>query len=141
MSRADIESLITQLTQLQLRREAILREEQRVTRDLVELVGRTERDHTARAHEAPDVVPPVGHRDEPARLAIGQLGQRVYITNRIRHVPIGRRSSTRDRAGVVTRVVGERIYVITYNHHKTWRIARNLRPLTETEHQNIVNQQ
>ena len=113
MTNRDVEDITTRLQQLQLQRESILREEQELLR---RLTGETTR--------------------EPEGIAVGD---RVFIENRISHVPLGRRATPKDCAAIVQRVDPKRIYITTYNGYSTWRAPTNLRRLTECKHKNILS--
>jgi hypothetical protein len=61
-----------------------------------------------------------------------QVGDRVYITSRIRR-PVftsGTWTGYNERRATVTRVVGEKVYIKTDNEVETWRAAKNLRLLS-----------
>ena len=61
-----------------------------------------------------------------------QVGDRVYITSRIRK-PVftsGTWTGYNERRATVTRVVGEKVYIKTDNEVETWRAAKNLRLLS-----------
>ena len=61
-----------------------------------------------------------------------QVGDRVYITSRIRR-PVfasGAWTGYKERRATVTKIVGEKVYVKTDNDTKTWRAAKNLRLLS-----------
>ena len=89
MATQDVEDITARLQQLQLQRESILREEQELLR---RLTGETTR-------EAADIA----------------VGDRVFIENRISHVPLGRRATRKDRAAIVQRVDPKCVYITTYN--------------------------
>jgi len=61
-----------------------------------------------------------------------QVGDRVYITSRIRRPVFAPATWTgyKERRATVTRIVGEKVYVKTDNDIKTWRAAKNLRLLS-----------
>lgn len=78
--------------------------------------------------------PPVEEEPQPG---VFRVGQRAYIHNRVRHVPPQRRATPLDRACVVQRVSRNRVDIVTYNGHETWRAPGNLRHLSEQEHRDI----
>jgi hypothetical protein len=57
------------------------------------------------------------------------IGQRVYITNRITHVPLLRRATEADRTAIVTHFTPSRVAIRTINGYHTHRHPKNLRPL------------
>ena len=128
----DLTSLISQLEDLQLAAERIHQQERAVTQQIRFLTERARGTRTTRP------VSPTGDQHQDLTEQEFRVGQRVYIQNRIRHVPFGRRSTPRDRAAVVQRVSGDRIYITTYNGFETWRTSTNLRHLTAEEHQDII---
>ena len=87
---------------------------------------------------APQVVPEGDDnpQDVPQVQEGFTVGEHVYIENTIRHI-IRRRPTPADRALIVQRIAGERIYITTYNGHYTWRKSNHLRRLTTTEQANI----
>jgi len=138
MSQDELGNLITRLSELQLQRQNILQEEQRITQRIAELPRRGEDDRHRAAHAPSRVSPP----PPPApRRGVFSVGQRVFIENRIRHVPFGRRASPADRAAVVHRVTTDKVHIVTYNGFETWRHPANIRHLTNQEHRDITEQQ
>jgi hypothetical protein len=57
------------------------------------------------------------------------IGQRVYITNRITHVPLLRRATEADRTAIVTHFTATRVAIRTITGIHTHRHPKNLRPL------------
>ena len=110
MREEEVDRLLRELRNLHLRTEQVL----------------TELEELRRVERAPEFVP--SRQETQPRFV---RGDRVYIRNQIRHVPTTRRSNSGDRAATVERVIGERIEIRTANGYSTWRIARNLRPITE----------
>ena len=133
-----LQGLITRLQQIQLERDTLLREERQVTARLEEAVRAT-REGSRNGTGASDpgrVSPPPQAGTQ--REGTFNVGERVIIVNRIRHVPFSRRATPADRAATVQRVTEDRIFITTYNGYSTWRRASNLRRLTEQEHRNIA---
>ena len=62
-------------------------------------------------------------------VAVFHIGQRVYITNRITHVPLLRRATEADRTAIVTHFTASRVAIQTINGYNTHRHPKNLRPL------------
>jgi hypothetical protein len=62
-------------------------------------------------------------------VAAFHIGQRVYITNRITHVPLLRRATEADRTAIVTHFTATRVAIRTINGVHTHRHPKNLRPL------------
>jgi hypothetical protein len=62
-------------------------------------------------------------------VAAFHIGQRVYITNRITHVPLLRRATEADRTAIVTHFTPSRVAIRTITGHHTHRHPKNLRPL------------
>jgi hypothetical protein len=86
----------------------------------------------------PPVVVPVPVIAEPATpvtpasptvVTVFHIGQRVYITNRITHVPLLRRATEADRTAIVTHFTATRVAIHTINGFHTHRHPKNLRPL------------
>jgi hypothetical protein len=90
----------------------------------------------------PPVVAPVPVIAEPATpvaspvtpashtvVNIFHIGQRVYITNRITHVPLLRRATEADRTAIVTHFTPSHVAIRTINGYHTHRHPKNLRPL------------
>jgi hypothetical protein len=57
------------------------------------------------------------------------IGQRVYITNHITHVPLLCRATEADRTAIVTHFTATRVAIRTINGFHTHRHPKNLRPL------------
>jgi len=122
----DIEDIIRQLEELRIERSRISDRERQLLSQLAITTGRTTTNR---------VTPTEIENDTDS--SIFYVGQRVYIQNRIRHVPFSRRATPKDRAGIVSRIQDERIYLTTYNGYSTWRNRDNLRHLTDREHDTI----
>lgn len=123
MTEEDIESIIQRLKELQVHRDHI-REEER------QLLARAE-DLLRPTSQTGRVSPEPNPRRETTPTF--RTGEKVYITNRIRHVPGTRHAILADRACVVQRTTPDRVYIRTYNGYETWRAANNLRLLSESE--------
>jgi hypothetical protein len=67
--------------------------------------------------------------DDIEPVAVFHIGQRVYITNRITHVPLLRRATEADRTAIVTHFTPSRVGIRTINGHHTHRHPKNLHPL------------
>ena len=65
------------------------------------------------------------------------VGDHVYITNKVSHLPPLRRATPADRAAIVDNITRTRVYLITYRGHHTWRQPGNIRALTPREQRNI----
>jgi hypothetical protein len=88
----------------------------------------------APVHPTTPVAVPVPVPREPASpvaptVAVFHIGQRVYITNRITHVPLLRRATEADRTAIVTHFTATRVAIRTINGVHTHRHPKNLRPL------------
>ena len=110
MREEEVDRLLRELRNLHLRTEQVL----------------LELEDLRRIEQSPERVPSRQEAQSPF-----VRGARVYIRNQIRHMPRTRQSNPRDRAATVERVIGERIEIRTANGYATWRIARNLRSITE----------
>jgi hypothetical protein len=64
-----------------------------------------------------------------ATVAAFHIGQQVYITNRITHVPLLRRATEADRTAIVTHFTPSRVAIRTITGYHTHRHPKNLRPL------------
>ena len=64
-------------------------------------------------------------------------GDPVYITNRIQNIPIGRRTTTADRAAIVRKVTAERVYFTTATGKETWRNAKNLKKISQEDYRRL----
>jgi hypothetical protein len=62
-------------------------------------------------------------------VAVFHIGQRVYITNRITHVPLLRCATEADRTAIVTHFTQSCVAIRTINGYHTHRHPKNLRPL------------
>ena len=103
MTQSEVDSLIQQLNELRI-------EEQRVLDQLV----------PARQRER------VAHTTTQSTRRPFRVGDRVTITNNIAKVS-DRRANQDDRDSVVTKVEGEKIYLLTNNGFPTWRKSKNVR--------------
>ena len=138
MSGRSIQQLLYKLQELQIQRQENLRVEQETLQELREKLEGT------RGNQARSVSPTPLEAIHSAESSIQQrlqfsVGDRVYIENKIRHVPVIRRANPKDRAAVVQRVKGEQIHIVTYNGYNTWRKSSHLRHLSTAEHHNIIS--
>ena len=115
MQEDELDRLLRELRLLHLRTERVLAEIEQIRHP-------TESEQPNRVSSQAD------------RQAAFVPGDHVYIRNQIRHIPAGRRGSPADRAATVERVTGNRVEIRTANGYATWRAARNLRPITETQY-------
>jgi len=127
MSEDEVGDLIRQLQDPQVR-------QQEITLRLSELVDHRAETQGNRATGRASP-PPV---ERTAREGF-EVGERVFITNNIRHVPFRRRANLRDRAAIAQRILNDRVHITTCNGCETWRHASNPRKLTDNEHENIIN--
>ena len=67
-----------------------------------------------------------------------KTGDKVYITNRVTTLPIGRRSTTADRVAIVTKASGNQVYFTTANGRETWRSASNLKKIMTEEYTSLA---
>ena len=58
-----------------------------------------------------------------------KVGSRVVITNRV--TPFFRKSNSKDQTSTIRKIVGDKIFLITDNEAKTWRLKKNIKPLNE----------
>lgn len=128
--------VIERLKEIQLERVRLIQEERR----LVELLERTV-----------DIQGRAGHSSNRQATDLAQLraledislqgsdisygtGDKVYIKNKLGALsPIGRRPNIKDRAATIVATEEDRIYLKNFNGKESWRIAKNLRPLTVEE--------
>ena len=121
---AQVAELVSRLRRLQLEQQEVLL----ALNQAIQQANQTqERRDTA---VPPDHIPP---EDRPGFV----VGDSVYITNRLRHIPLRRLPTLRDRAAIITSMSGTRIYLRTYNGYDTWRIISNIRKLTRQERDRI----
>lgn len=110
-----IDTLINELKRLQVRETSLLRQLEDAHR---------QRD----AAQADDGARDNGNatRQQAGRY---QVGDRVYVTNRIRKPVFAPASWTgfKERHATVTSVDGEKVFFETDNGTRTWRVAKNLR--------------
>jgi hypothetical protein len=134
-----LNQLIEQLQQLHLEQERILQAleniaaDQQPRTDIEPIVGVASSTVNAGARSAS--VPPVATPVSPVAPAVlptvtvFHIGQCVYITNRITHVPLLRRATEADRTAIVTHFTQSRVAIRTINGYHTHRHPKNLRPL------------
>lgn len=128
-----VDRLIKELQLLQIERERIGAEERAIVQR-IQLARLGTDSGEAQANQQPS---------QPSTTGVESftVGQKVYILNRIGHLPFTKRPSPKDRAGVVTRITKTRVYITTYNGSETWRAPSNIKRLTLAEHESIVNGQ
>jgi hypothetical protein len=125
-----LNELIARLQHLHLEQARIIRALEDIAEIEIEPIERgtaPTRTATPTAVPVPPVVVPVPVIAEVA--TVFHIGQRVYITNRITHVPLLRRASEADRTAVVTHFTPTRVAIRTVNGFNTHRHPKNLRPL------------
>ena len=137
MSHSPIDVLTDQLRELHIQRENMLREERRIAQEIEAAFAAHQPSQEARTGR---VTPPPQPRTAPAPGEF-HVGQHVFIEDRIRHAPFGRRANPGDRAAVVQQVTADRVCTNTCNGHSTWRHRDNLRHLTEQEQRDIRGRQ
>lgn len=135
MDQQELIQLIDQLQQLQIQRESISAEEQRILQRIRRSADSGDNNDngselpTRAAVVTSDVVSSAVATTPPTF----SIGQHVYITNNINHTVV-RRATNADRASVVTHFTNTgRIAIRTYNGFRTNRVAANLRVLTDEE--------
>ena len=120
----DLQQLVDELRDLHLKSERIIRQIDEVTRK-----DKNDSTRTAAASSAGSA---------NGRKVDFKYGDKVLITNTVRHVPITRRVTSADRAGTISRpITSNRIYLETINGHETWRAKKNLKRLTVAEFENL----
>ena len=136
----DEASIISRLERLHIARRELIAEEERLLQEL----------RTGENPQPPGAAGAAQGRERASGRVVGrgvvdrtgrrqdfQVGDHVFITNNIRHVPFRRRATPADRAAVIERTTDNRIYFHTYNGYSTWRHRDNLRFLTPREQTNI----
>ena len=121
---------------------------QRLVEDLRELHLKSERvirriDELSRQKKAPKPSSTRAKADgESTKSGEFKYGDKVFITNAIRHIPLTRRATVADRAGTVSRpITSNRIYLTTAKGDETWRLGKNLKRLTLAEYEELANPQ
>lgn len=127
----ELKGLILKLQRLKIEGDQIRAEEQTVLKRLSVLVATKDSKDTKRTSIPTNVIPTEGDS------VPFEIGEHVYIKNKIRHVPSSRRINRKDRASVVDRIINEKVYITTYNGSSTWRHHKNLNSLTLSEQKNI----
>ena len=125
MDKQELNELIKELEDLQIRQETIIK---KIRRASTEETPQRSVDQSA---------PSSSQQDSDTENFI-RVGQRVLIKNRLGHIPIGRSSSIKDRAGTVTKVTKKRVQVKTYNGAETSRAPHNLTRLSQKEYEDII---
>ena len=122
MDKEELNKLIKELEELQIRQEAVIRK----------IRASTEEASSSADRSAP-TAPEQGTR-EPSFT----VGSKALIKNRLGHVPFGRRSSIKDRIGLVTKITKKRVHITTANGGETSRAPHNLRHLSSQEYEDIA---
>lgn len=120
MREEELDRLLRELRTLQIRTERVLTDIEALRRPL---------------RQAPPF-PPLSESVPPPLFLVGDY---VYIRNQVRHIPNGRRVTPADRAAIVERVTGNRVEIQTANGYRTWRVEHNLRPITEEQYNEYVD--
>ena len=143
MTHEETTTLINQFKELHLQAKDIHKKQQ-------EIINRLEATHQASVQQQPTLIPVREERLSPIvtvpqvsprattlseELRIDQYkkGDRVRIINKVRK-PAGRgQVETKDRTGkVIGRdLITERVYILTDNGTKTWRLPKNIRRIIE----------
>ena len=131
MSEPSLDDIVEELQRLQIRQQYLTDQLAQRLQQAREREGRAPPQGAPRPARAADFVP---QEQDDQRLNVGDT---VYITNRIRHVPFGRQSTHADRAATIDRIINGRVYVTTFNGFQTWRLDNNLRTLTQEEARDI----
>jgi hypothetical protein len=131
MEGEDLRRLIERLQQLHIQRENISAEERLILQTIHQpLIG----NNTERSAPRAVVVDEVVTTRIATVVPVFQVGQQVYITNRITHTGIVRRATNADRAAIITHFTSTgRVGIRTYNGYNTNRQPTNLRLLTPEE--------
>ena len=117
MAESTLDRLLEQLQQLHLEQGRVLQALESIIED------------TAHTAVAVNVVPTVQDEAHTTDAATFQVGQQVYITNRITHI-VTRRVTEADRTATVTHFTSTgRVGIRTRNGFKTNRHPKHLRPL------------
>ena len=133
--KSGVPSLLRKLEEIHAKRERLLQEETVIIKQLRLLtILQTEEDSTAAPLDCHSLPPGDSVTDSQFT-----PGKRVYIENRIHHLPSNCPAGPKDRAAIVQRTRNNQVFIRTYNGHDTWRSPRNLRLLTPIEHNDIVN--
>jgi hypothetical protein len=131
-----LNELIARLQHLHLEQARIIRALEDIAEIEIEPVERPTRPAPTGApvtvHPTTPVAVPVAR--EPTSpvtptAAAFHVGQQVYITNRITHVPLLRRATEADRTAIVTHFTATRVAIRTLTGVHTHRHPKNLRPL------------
>ena len=120
MRRESIDDLIQELKHLRLREAEVI-----------------ERLEQANQQDQANTNVPLGiagHTRSEAAIGAFAVGDRVFITNKIRKpaaYPSKFWTAEKERKAVVTDVDGDKIYIRTDNDVETWRLSKNLRKKNE----------
>jgi hypothetical protein len=125
-----LNQLIERLQQLHLEQERILTALENIVADIEPAPAAVPAPPVPVAPVSPiATVVATAARDDIEPVAVFHIGQRVYITNRITHVPLLRRATEADRTAIVTHFTATRVAIRTLNGVHTHRHPKNLRPL------------
>ena len=121
----ELHQLVEDLRELHLKSERIIRRIDQISRE-----------------KAPNKPTPKAKAEgDSAKPTDFKYGDKVFITNTIRHIPLTRRATVEDRAGTVSRpITSNRIYLTTIKGEETWRLGKNLKRLTLAEFEELRNQ-
>ena len=122
----ELESLTQRLQKIRVEKEKIYKKEAALVRRIQEI--RTSRTQSQKEEQAATT-------PNPSRVSLSS-GDHVVITNRIGHIST-RQITERDRVGIVTEVVNDRVYIRTAAEHPTWRKRHNLRRISSRKYQQI----
>ena len=122
----ELQSLTQRLQKLRVEKEKIYKKEATLVQRIQEI--RTSRTQSQR-EEHTTTTP------NPSRVSLSS-GDHVVITNQIGHIST-RQITERDRVGIVTEVVNDRVYIRTAAGHPTWRKRHNLRSISSRKYQQI----
>jgi len=122
MEEGKIFELIEELKCLRIREAIVLAELEAVNKKRVERDSRKPRGTQDRNRPAIDIV----------------RGDRVYVNNRVKKPSSGwinpengeEWTASKERHATVTRVTGDRVYIVTDNGVHTWRASKNLGKIT-----------
>lgn len=135
----DIQTIIERLNSLSLERQRIAEKERALLRQATLLTSNTGGQPDPAQHGRGGRISPIEDEfvDAEEEEGVFEVGDHIYIENRIRHVPFRLRPAPQDRTGIEHRVTEDRVYLRTYNGYDTWRNSRNVRRLSESERENL----
>ena len=120
MDKEELNKLIKELEDLQIRQKAVIKK-----------IRRASTEEEAQAADRSATSPPQ-EADTPFR-----AGQRVLIKNRLGHVHTGR-PSIKDRVATVVKTTSKRVHIKTYNGADTSRAPHNLTRLSQQEYEEAL---